>query len=348
MKVTQEAIQRFFNNQCSPEEGEQVYQYLYEHPEVIDQYINIEEWAQFTPEQNLAEDTINRMAATIQAAQQPAVIANSKPLYIRWLKPVAAAASILLVIGAGYFLLGKRTTPAAIPTPLAATYDTIINKKNRTVRTTLPDSTVVELSPYAELVYKNDYNSTRRDLQLKGEAVFHVAHNKNKPFTVFAGDIATTALGTVFRVITKDSLNQTHVYLLEGKVVVRPDSALLAAGVKTTFLSPGQELSFNNASHQAVVKAITNKPAAVAAVPAQAAVPFNPVVTFDNQPLPIIFNNLQRIYKTNIHCNKAELENITFTGSFNTSEQPLEKILKKITDLNSLQLTVTQSGYTIQ
>lgn len=350
MKVTQDAIRRFFNNACSGEEAQQVYDYLCEHPEVIDQYIAIDEWAQFVPGQHLSPALKNKMATAIRAAQQPAPAMERIPVYRRLLKPLMAAASVMLVIGTGYWALSKRTPPAkplVAQTQPAPTHTTIENKKRHIVRVTLPDSSQADLSPDAELVYNNDFNVTRRSIHLKGQAVFYVAHNKSKPFTVYSRNIATTALGTVFRVISNDALDQTRVYLLQGKVVVTPDSSLLAAGIKPAYLTPGQELSFNNTNHHYLVKDVLIKRPPVATPAEKTPVP-EPVIAFEDQPLPAIFDMLQRRYKTRIHCNKEALAKITFTGSFNTAKQPLEIILRKITDLNSLQLTVTTSGYTIQ
>ena len=42
----------------------------------------------------------------------------------------------------------------------------------------------------------------KREIFLKGEAKFIVAKNKKKPFTVYTGMLATTALGTIFTVKT--------------------------------------------------------------------------------------------------------------------------------------------------
>lgn len=78
------------------------------------------------------------------------------------------------------------------------------------------------------------YNSHARQLVLqRGEALFNVAHDTSRPFTVHAGDITVTATGTRFDVSRLGQ--QTVVTLIEGRVSVRDGSEHL------TWLAPGQQ-----------------------------------------------------------------------------------------------------------
>lgn len=79
------------------------------------------------------------------------------------------------------------------------------------------------------------YSATARHLVLKsGEAVFSVAKDKTRPFTVAASGVIVTATGTRFDVALQDK--RTTVTLIEGRVSVRaPDGS-------TTWLSAGEQL----------------------------------------------------------------------------------------------------------
>ncbi|GHF92642.1 FecR family protein [Thalassotalea marina] len=64
-----------------------------------------------------------------------------------------------------------------------------------------------------------DYNSQQRNIHLvKGEALFEVAKDANRPFTVYYQGRIAQALGTVFNV--KESAGKLLVHVLEGKVKV--------------------------------------------------------------------------------------------------------------------------------
>ncbi len=94
---------------------------------------------------------------------------------------------------------------------------------------TLNDSSVIDLAPSSELLVQ--YQVDKRVIHLiKGEAVFNVASDKNRPFTVTDGNREATAVGTVFNV--KLGLRELVVSVLEGKVRVNNQShnALLNAG----------------------------------------------------------------------------------------------------------------------
>ncbi|MEM9159009.1 MAG: FecR domain-containing protein [Verrucomicrobiota bacterium] len=66
-------------------------------------------------------------------------------------------------------------------------------------RVILPDGSTARLGPESAL--KVDYSDNTRDLiLLAGEAYFEVAPNAERPFSVLAGDIQATAVGTAFNI----------------------------------------------------------------------------------------------------------------------------------------------------
>jgi transmembrane sensor len=100
---------------------------------------------------------------------------------------------------------------------------------------TLRDGSSVELDAKTRL--KVAFNKNTRAVELVyGQALFHVAHNTQRPFIVRAADREITAVGTEFDV--RLDATSVRVTLIEGKVKVSHDTA--AAG--TAFLTPGQQL----------------------------------------------------------------------------------------------------------
>ena len=127
----------------------------------------------------------------------------------------------------------------------------------------LPDGSSVQLNTASEV--EIDFSSGKRKVRLlQGEAHFTVAHDKSRPFEVFAGNGMVRAVGTAFSVYLKDK--DVEVTVTEGRVEVasRVDNQSLAtdstepsdnpdikAEVTTepeqlTKLSAGQNISFND------------------------------------------------------------------------------------------------------
>lgn len=109
----------------------------------------------------------------------------------------------------------------------------------------LVDGSTVDLNTNS-LVEVDFSPGARRLNLLRGEAMFHVAKDQDRPFVVQTGREQVTALGTVFMVRRDDE--RTLVVLLEGKVKVDqlPDDDKGSGPVPVAQLVPGQQLASAN------------------------------------------------------------------------------------------------------
>lgn len=145
-----------------------------------------------------------------------------EPRGVPWEKLMALAATVALVLIAGAFLLWQRP-PLTGQTQVAATseevhgpgvYRTDVGQHSRI---TLADGSVVELNTASAI--QVNYSDDRRDIRLlRGQALFEVAHNPDRPFVVEAGGERITAVGTAFEVRLRRQ--ETVVILVEGQVDV--------------------------------------------------------------------------------------------------------------------------------
>jgi transmembrane sensor len=103
----------------------------------------------------------------------------------------------------------------------------------------LDDGTRVTMNTGTQIAV--NYRADRRIVRLiRGQALFDVAHNPSRPFSVIAADRQVTALGTVFEV--RLDRGRLQVTLVRGRVMVAQEAA---GGQPTpspsTFLNPGQQ-----------------------------------------------------------------------------------------------------------
>ncbi|MET0635290.1 MAG: FecR domain-containing protein [Chitinophagaceae bacterium] len=205
----------------------------------------------------------------------------------------------------------------------------------------LPDGTLIELMPGSEVGYPTPFTNNRRDVYLKGQALFQVAKDANRPFTVYAGRLATTALGTVFRITAFNQETKiTSIHLLEGKVVVRPDSLLTRKGVEPVILKPGQELRFDPVKQLAMVRVkdkIIIKPILKSPEKLSETKP-DDFISFHDQPLDEVFRMLTEKYQNQITFDKAQLTGMSFTGEYNHNRETVFGFVQTVCLLNGLNV----------
>ncbi len=147
---------------------------------------------------------------------------RERPVWLRprWAGGLAAAAAVALV-GFGA-TLWTNATPSA-----REIYSTELNKPAEEF--ILQDGSKVVLNTDSEV--RVQFTPTHREVKLvRGEALFKVAHNAQRPFDVVAGNATVRAVGTAFSVRVRDR-SYVDVIVTEGRVALNPpSSAILDAG----------------------------------------------------------------------------------------------------------------------
>lgn len=145
-------------------------------------------------------------------------------IFPKWLK---VAAAILVLFSGSLFAYNYFNDSSD-----AKLIYTVYSKEN-IKRIILPDSSIVWLKRNSKISYPEIFASQSREVELKGEAFFEIAHNKRKPFRIRSGNYITTVLGTSFNLKTGRFDKDFSLTVLTGKVeVVRKVKAL----VSTKFL----------------------------------------------------------------------------------------------------------------
>ncbi|OQP68574.1 FecR family protein [Niastella populi] len=338
MNISEALIERFLNNECNEAEQQAVRAYFIQHPEVLNKYMTEQTWCAFEPGKPLPAPVSEKMLAVIR--QQTG---RKRRLII--IRSWAAAAVLLLATGAWWYThlvtpapeKAMATKTTAAPAPASK----IIHRSNTTSKTqsiTLEDGTRVKLAPRSGLSYPVPFMKDRREITLIGQAVFYVAKDASRPFTVHAGKLATTAIGTVFR-ITAFEGKTTRVHLLSGKVRVRSDSTVQLNGSNIICLLPGQELQLDLRQHLVLLNRKENpkpfKPAQV--ITSHRLQQADSTITvFRNEPLANILITLSEKYQTKILFRPGQVEGITFTGRYDHRKERLAAFIQTISLLNNL------------
>jgi transmembrane sensor len=92
------------------------------------------------------------------------------------------------------------------------------NEKGKKVR--LPDGTDVVMNARTVIRISPQFNKGNRDVEFGGEAIFDVAGNAGKPFTVHTKNLQIWVLGTRFRIDAYPDKAGEEVDLLSGRLKV--------------------------------------------------------------------------------------------------------------------------------
>lgn len=98
----------------------------------------------------------------------------------------------------------------------------------------LPDGTKVWLNASSSITYPINFAHDRREVEIEGEAYFHVKKDLKRPFTVLAEKTAITVLGTQFNVSAYPEQKHIKTTLVEGSVQLQRGSLVRK-------LRPGEE-----------------------------------------------------------------------------------------------------------
>jgi ferric-dicitrate binding protein FerR (iron transport regulator) len=209
----------------------------------------------------------------------------------------------------------------------------------------LEDGSVVTLFPQSKIRYAGNLvlNATyERAIFLQGQAIFDVAKDKRRPFTVYAGNIVTTVLGTTFS-IHENELG-VIVKLYQGKVKIHRAGTDLNTRGKDIFLEAGEQLRFELGTNLAKVSSFKRMNRATKNPDDRIGEQENMV--FDHTALTDVMDKLSRYYRTSVGYDKDGLSGMFFSGQVLNTDS-LSIILKVIANMNDLKITKTTNGYMV-
>lgn len=201
--MDKEQLHKFFFNQASVYEIEQIMRWVEDSPE--NQEI-------FMLERQLFDSMIIRDCRSSESVNRKSVFATPNKK-IKLLSSISAVASLLIMIGAGlYFFIYEKTEE-----PIAM--QTVIVPAGQYVNLILSDSTKVRLGSGSTIQYPASFGKNERKVILNGEALFEVTKDNVNKFIVETSTAKIEVFGTTFNVVGfDDESSNFSTTLIDGSV----------------------------------------------------------------------------------------------------------------------------------
>ena len=214
-EIIQLILRQLNQEESSKEERECFSNWLIEHPENLDHYIELKKlWeTPFNKDLRFEEDkALQRITEATQKKTR-----ERKRLPGVW--QIAAGLLLLVSVGTYWFWQGRPGEGIAVYEQNVATI-TKQSGPGEQMRVTLPDESVIWLNAESSIRFPEKFRGDRREVTLSGEAFFQVTRNPKRPFIVHTHKITTTVLGTSFNIKAFDHMHTT-VTVATGKVRVQ-------------------------------------------------------------------------------------------------------------------------------
>jgi transmembrane sensor len=172
--------------------------------------------------ERIAARPVEKLPITQPAAALSAPVLNLEPRLARSRRPAIypwrIAAGLALLVGGGlvWRSIGPRSPAADRPAPVR-TYATARAER---ATLTLADGSIVMLNNETTLEVPATFGGNARDVYLRGEGYFQVAHDSTRPFRVHAAHAVTQVLGTKFNVRARPDEGAVQVAVAEGRVAL--------------------------------------------------------------------------------------------------------------------------------
>lgn len=260
---------------------------------------------------------LNSYAVTGQISKNRRATSRKK-----WLR---IAAAIAILIASAYIFgfidrpLGKETNP----------FITEVSPAGQIRVIEMIDGSKIWLNAGSSIRFRQDFTPSARDIFLEGEAFFEVANDSTRPFTVYAGNISTTALGTSFNIHHFEENTFTDVSLISGKVAV---NYLSEAEGETLTLVPGEAARLDTENFS-FTKTLFDKRIAIGWKEG--------IIYFSDASFENVKNTLERMYNIKIHTTNNTNHNWSYNGQFDNEN--LNLVLKKIALTEDFEFTIRKN-----
>lgn len=197
---------------------------------------------------------------------------------------------------------------------------------------TLQDGSKVILNSGSSLRYIKNFEPHQRIVELRGEAFFEVAEDKDRPFTVKTGPVATTALGTSFNIKAYEN-ESLDISLVTGLVAVNQDWIQS----QQVNLKKGEGLQID-LKEDRMKRVLFDKDKVLAWT--------NKSIVFDRMPIAEIKRTLENWYGVTIRFSNQPKSDLKVSGRF--QDQTLRNVLEGLSYSARFDFTIDKDNVTLE
>ena len=335
------------SNAISLPEQKELAEFLHQYPEYSETAKIVDDFYEESLHTATNSDVDKHWQSLLHKMQgsKGSVLHNKEKKIFYFRKIWAAAALLILLVGASFFLYNRGSVHPG-------QQNTIVTRLGSKSGLTLPDGSEVWLNADSKIEYSRDFGKDTREVTLTGEAYFDVAKDSLRPFIVRTAFMDVKVLGTAFNIRAYKNEINSQATLVRGAVEVD----LKNRGGKTIFLKPNEKIvvknnSDNNAENAG--KQNSGEPEIVVTkvsvlsdeVPAEALWIKNKLA-FDQMRFEDIALELERWYGVKINIHNEKLKGKTFSGVF--ENKSIDEVISALQVAAKFQYTNKNNTIEIQ
>lgn len=213
-------------------------------------------------------------------------------------------------------------------------YNTLLVPYGKKIKTQLSDGTLVWLNSGSKLIYPAVFKGSKREVYIEGEAIFDVAHNKDKPFYVLSENQQIKVLGTVFGITNYVDEGEISTVLESGSVEIKYSDGTNSKHPMEKFrITPGTKASYDKQT-----KSIMSEKVDVSSYFAWR----EGYMFFKNDGLRQIMNRIARYYNVKMVLPEDISETETYSGYLNLNDG-LEKVMQSIKESTNVNYQIHEN-----
>ena len=310
-KTDIEKLQRFSKGLSNAEEGKYIHSLFSDNEKKgeFKQHIqkDFNEYLKNNPDENHnLSYLLDRIHHTIRKKEYQKKDTVVKKIY-QWYSVAAAVLLIpVLIAGAIWFARQNQEESIIAEAPVTSTLFAPLGSR---ISFSLPDGTQGWLNSGSSLEYSLPF-SNNRQLALRGEAWFDVAHDSEHPFEIANGDSKVKVLGTKFNLSAYPEEKYLEVVLEEGKVEFTtrglPSAVVMKPNERLVLSEGALNINIEDASKYSAWK--------------------EGKLVFRGDSMDEVARRIGRWYNVDVSLVDGELKDYAFRGTF--QDDSLEEVLR--------------------
>lgn len=316
-------LQKYFRNQCSIEEIEQVLNwYQTEQGQLyIEEHLDVD-MHKYAEEGNMLfypDVPTEKMLKNIKRGKRSSYQRKNRS---NWKVRISVAVIICSLLSglSYYFLLYSGHTYEQEP---SINYRTISTQNDQHQVVMLSDSTKIRLNSNTSIKFQENFPASERSIALNGEAWFEVAYDKSRPFSIQANQANIQVLGTKFNVKSDTLARNVQVAVAEGMVTLNSETNENGTAAKLT-------------KNTFAVLNLDNNEILIENTPVENYLSWiNGRLYFYNEPLWVVSRYLERLYSVSFQFEKESLKSLSL--STDMAKQDLTQVLDIISRTLSIE-----------